>query len=186
MTDSALACKALGRLPLDYKKDAEGHIHLNEQKTPIVKMIFDRYIKNDKIGDIIAAANEKRYLTSDGKPFTRNSLQHMVNNEIYISTYHWNDIIKAGALPTIISPEIFAMAQLRNQKQKRGNKVFRKSNNYILTTKLKCRSCGGNMVVSEAPAKPAPCTIIMFAIIKGIIKPAICETSRRIKLKRLF
>ncbi len=30
MTDSALAFKALGRLPLGYKKDAEGHILLNE------------------------------------------------------------------------------------------------------------------------------------------------------------
>lgn len=62
MTDSALACKALAHMPLDYTKDAEGHIHLNEQKIPIVKMIFDRYIKNDKIGYIITAANEKCYL----------------------------------------------------------------------------------------------------------------------------
>ena len=146
MTDSALACKALGRLPLGYKKDADGHILLNEQEIPIVKMIFDRYIKNDKILDIIAAANEKRYLTSEGKPFTRNSLQRMVNNEIYIGTYRWNDIVKPGALPAIITPEIFAMAQLRNRRQKRGNKVFVKSNNYILTTKLKCGRCGGNMV----------------------------------------
>lgn len=146
MTDSALACKALGRLPLGYKKDAEGHILLNEPEIPIVKMIFDRYIKNDKISDIIAAANEKKYLTSDGKPFTRNSLQHMVNNEIYIGTYRWNNIVKPGALPAIITPEIFAMAQLRNKRQKRGNKLFIKSNNYILTTKLKCGNCGGNMV----------------------------------------
>ena len=56
MTDSALACKALGHLSLGYKKNADRHILLNEQEISIVTMIFDRYIKNDKILDIIAAA----------------------------------------------------------------------------------------------------------------------------------
>lgn len=145
MTESAMAGKWQAHTPLGYFIDKDKKLQVNDSTAPIVQMIFELYAAGYKSATIIRTLNEKHFYTSHGKPFAKSSLESIITNPVYKGTYKWNDIVIEGAVPALVSDELFDSAQLRISKQ-RGKKHVRTSEFYLLTTKLICGSCGGNMI----------------------------------------
>lgn len=138
MTDSAMDCKRVsGTMPLGYKLDDQKKYIVDSSTAPIVKRIFEMYVKGERIVDIITYANSTHLKTTRGKSFSRSSFQRMFTNELYIGTYKWRDIIKQKVIPQFISDELFYLAQKRVQLRKE-TKPKGKSEHYF-NIKIKMR-----------------------------------------------
>lgn len=149
MTENALAGRwASGRVPLGYCVDQEKKLHLDPAAAPIIKQIFTRYAGGEKIADIARWLKSIHFKTALGKDFGRSSFHRMFNNRVYIGEFRWSNISLPGAVPAIVSPELFASCQIRmnNNKNKTKEGYAMPSDIYLLTGKIKCGCCGGPMV----------------------------------------
>ena len=144
MTENALACKWLNGIPFGYKIDVDKHLIIDETRAPIVKRIFEMYAAGERPVDIINYLNSNHVKTTHGKEFKRWSLNHILRNQTYTGVYRWRDIVTPNGVPRIISDELFYKVQTllkTNHKVRQANK----SDTYILSSKLKCGSCGNVM-----------------------------------------
>lgn len=101
--------------------------------------------------DIARELNSIGLKTARDKPFTVNSIAHILNNRAYIGEYHYGDIVKPDGMPAIITPELFEAAQKRlilNKRQggQRANGLDPdNAPRFWLTGKLYCGECGTPM-----------------------------------------
>lgn len=148
MTENALAARwASGRIPFGYKVDAQKHLIPDPVAGRAVTTIFLRFARGEKIKSIVDYLNSLNYKTSLRNKFNRSSFQRMIVNPVYIGTFKWNDIVIENAVPPLVDKLTFETCQRRVAERKRGkDTVNRKSDIFLLTTKLKCAECGGNMV----------------------------------------
>ena len=148
MTENALAARwASGRIPFGYKVDAQKHLIPDPATGQAVTTIFIRFARGEKIKSIVDYLNSLNYKTSLRNKFNRSSFQRMIVNPVYIGTFRWNDIVLKNAVPPLIDELTFETCQRRIAEKRRSkNAVNRKSDIFLLTTKLKCAECGGNMV----------------------------------------
>jgi len=157
MKENALSCRwASGVVPFGYVVDKDKHLQLDPETAPIVKDIFVRYANGELLSTIAKDLNNKGIHTRANKKWSRSSFHRMLQAEVYIGTFVWSDVKIENAVPAIISRDLFANVQTMIKKHqlnpdKKGNNV--KSERYVLTTKLICGECGGNMVGMSGTAK---------------------------------
>lgn len=145
-----------GIAPLGYDIE-NGKYVINESEAKLVRMIFDMYA-NDKSYDAIVDALSG-YTSKRGRPFGKNSLKSILENDRYIGTYTWNRKIYkqmrkwAGgvnnpkkvsiedAIPAIIDDTTWCICQ-RRLNSKDLNAKNRAKRDYKLSGLIKCDSCG--------------------------------------------
>ncbi len=153
-----------GRPPLGYDLDPKTKmLVLNEVEAQAVRLIFDMRADGYGYGAIRDALNNKGFKTKEGNPFGKNSLYSILRNEKYTGVYVYNlrssknangtfnshsykdesEIIRTeGAVPQIITPELFNMVQdLMNERRRTQGKETIKYQ-YLLTGKVRCGICG--------------------------------------------
>lgn len=167
LKENAYNAKHTGGIPpLGYDIGPDMHYVLNEREAEAVKIIFTMYVDGYHYSEIIHKLNSKGYRTKLNNKFAKNSLYEILRNEKYTGAYIYNksvsmnargtfnrhkyksndDIIKIdGAIPQIISKEMFDMAQkiLESRRRKSGTnkaKVF-----YLLGGLLECGACGSSL-----------------------------------------
>lgn len=145
MTDNANKCRWQAHIPLGYVLDDSKHLQVNENTAPIVRLIFELYVAGHTSARIIRTLNDKHFYTSHNKFFKKSSLESILCNVVYIGTYKWKDVVIPDSIPPLVSKEVFEAAQRRLESQ-RGKNHVRTSEFYLLTCKLKCGQCGGNMI----------------------------------------
>ena len=144
MTQNALEGKWPGGvIPLGYKLDKGGRLIINEEKAPIVRMIYQMFLDGMSVARIERELNDKKYTTDAGKVFSRSRVYYILHNERYIGTFQWKDIKKEGIIPPIISKESFHAVQERINAMKSSS--YRTNNNYLLAGKAFCASCGAKV-----------------------------------------
>lgn len=149
MMENALAGRwASGIVPLGYYTDDEKILHIDEKQAPIVKEIFERYAKGEKIAAICRWLNGIHFTTRLGGKFHRSSFHAMLKNKIYVGDFVWGEVCLPNRVPALISRELFDVCQKRTAKQKHANEngVVIMSDTYLLTGKLHCAECNGPMV----------------------------------------
>lgn len=153
--ENALEGKFIGgTIPLGYKLDKDKRFVIDVEKAPIVREIFERYVKGESIITICNDLNDRGYTTARGRSFTRSSLHRIFNNEKYIGMYRFEDIEKSDGVPRIIRDEIFRAAQERSAR----NKISKRNTptaieRFILTGKVFCGHCGQPMGGSWGTSK---------------------------------
>lgn len=153
MTENALDCKWLsGIIPLGYKLDDDKHLIIDDHAAPIVRKIFEMYAAGDRIVDIAKYANSTHLKTAKGNNFSRCSFTHMLKNETYIGTYKWRNIVKTKVIPRFIPDDLFYAVQKRIKSRKETN-IRGKSENFLLSSKLKCGKCGQFMTGVSGTSK---------------------------------
>ena len=154
MTENALKCKYNGSVvPYGYVIDAEKNYQIDPAVAPIVIDIFNRYAAGESITNIINDFNGRGVRYSKGKPFTKSSMNRMLQNRIYIGEYHFNDVIVPNGIPAMVSPDVFERASKRMESNKRASAKGKAPERYILTTKLFCGKCKTMMVGDSAQKK---------------------------------
>lgn len=147
LEDNALKCKVNGGgIALGYRVGADQRFEIDPATAPIVKEIFELYASGMNVTQIINLMNERGLKTSRGNPFNKNSLRKMLRNEKYIGVYQYRDIRIEGGVPAIIDRALFEEVQAMIEKTKKAPAMARTEVDYLLTTKLFCGRCGGNMI----------------------------------------
>ena len=147
--ENAKKCKYTGgRIPLGYTLDSDKHFAVNPDTAPLVRRIYKMYAEGQTITEIITALNADGLHTSEGKPFTKNSLRTILSNEKYIGIYDFKDgeIRIENGVPAIVDKDTFYRVQELLKINHRAPAAKWTRTTYLLTNKLFCGSCGGMMV----------------------------------------
>ena len=128
------------------KKIKKKKFVIDEEKAPIVQKIFDMYIKDNTMADIIRYLNKQKIKTAQGKEFNKNNIRLVITNKKYIGIYAYKGKEIKGAIPSIIEEDVFYKAQEKLEKNKHAPARKRAKAQYLLTTKLFCGNCKEMMV----------------------------------------
>ncbi len=130
-----------GNIALGYKIE-DKHIVLDPETAPMVKRIFEMYIKGNTMMQIIRCLNENQIKTSRGNAYNKNSLRRILTNKRYIGVYTYKDTEIPNGVPRIIDNATFEQAQiLMSKNRKAPGRAKSLEESYILTTKLFCGFC---------------------------------------------
>jgi len=154
--ENAKKCKYTGgRVPLGYVLDDEKKFAINPNTAPLVRRIYQMYSEGQTITEIITQLNAEGLHTSEGKPFTKNSLRTVLCNEKYIGVYDFRqgEIRIEDGVPAIIDKDMFYRVQKLLKANQRAPSTRRNKADYLLTDKLYCGSCGGLMVGESGTGK---------------------------------
>lgn len=137
-----------GTRPLGYDVDKKTKKYIIDEKTaPIVKQIFERYAKGSTEFEIIRWLNEMGIQTTRKKPFTKSSLATLLHNEKYIGVYTYGDSVRVeDGMPAIVDKGTFDRVQELMKVNRRAPSHTWTHQEYILTDKLFCGTCGSPMV----------------------------------------
>lgn len=159
---NAEQCRATGKAPYGYKYIDKKYA-IDEEKAPVVALIFDRLANHKTYEEIIAELTLKGYYTDKKRPFCKTTIQAIARNERYAGTYIYNETgakkkknrvlkqyfpevrIKGGIDCNIVTMEQFQKVQ--SILDSRGT-VKQKSNThseYFLSGMVYCKKCGGVM-----------------------------------------
>ena len=168
MRENALKGLHTGGLPpLGYDVDPNTKkLIINEKEAVAVRLIYDLFIKGYGYDKIINELNLRGHKTKTGSMFGHNSIHNIVRNQKYIGIYIFNrsvskdvdgkrnshmdkeddEIIKIeGAVPKIISKEIFEQVQRKIDERKHTRPCNKAKEVYLLSGKIFCGECGFTM-----------------------------------------
>lgn len=142
--DNALKCKNNGgATPLGYVVDpSTGILTVDPITAPLAQEIFRRYDSGESISSIRQSLNKRGFKTKHGKSYTIGGLSLILKNRKYIGEYRYGDMVIPGGIPAIIEQEQFERVQRRMSANKQAPAKAKAVEEYLLTTKLFCGTCG--------------------------------------------
>lgn len=135
-----------GIIPFGYYVNEEHKLALDSKAAPIVKEIFKLCYDGKTVKEITNIMNERNIKKENGKPLHYNSIRHMLSNRVYIGEYNRMGVIKENGVPQIVTEEVFSAVQAELEKNSKAPARHTAKDDYLLTTKLFCGSCGAMMV----------------------------------------
>ena len=143
-TENAMKCKNNGcPAPLGYRVNQDSQkLEVDPLTAPIVREIYTRYASEERMCDIQSALNERGLKTDKGKPFTIGRLHMILKNRKYIGEYKYGDVVIPNGIPAIIEQDLFERVCIKMEANKRAPARAKADEEYLLTTKLFCGSCG--------------------------------------------
>ncbi|MBR6316155.1 MAG: recombinase family protein [Lachnospiraceae bacterium] len=136
-----------GSVALGYMPGPDKTYQINPDEAPVVKRIFEMYASGHTESTIVNYLNEKGYRTRKGTPFGKSSLNSLLQNEKYIGTYIFKDLIHdEDVIPPIVDKDLFAQVQRMLKMNKRMPAHSWSYSDYLLTGKMYCGECGAAMV----------------------------------------
>lgn len=147
LMDNAMQAKVTGSLPYGYRASEDQKYEIDAPKDDIVREIYSRVACGDLLVDIINDLNARGLTTKTGSPWNRSSFNKLLTNERYRGIYIYGDIRTEGAIPRIVSDELFFKVQevLKMKRNPRGRGRHRVNGDYLLTGKLFCGHCKSPM-----------------------------------------
>ena len=145
--ESALKAQSLGgHSLLGYKIAPDKTFQIDEKEAEAVRIIFDMFVRQKTNTEILGYLNSLGIKTSRGNSFAKAAISRIIKNEKYIGVYDCASVRIEGALPAIISKEVFQMAQLEVAKRRKSKQTHLPRANYLLSGKLFCGHCKKKMV----------------------------------------
>lgn len=136
-----------GWTPLGFRAGKDRSYEIDEDQAKIVRMIFEKYAGGMTLFELMRWLNDSGYRTARGKPFAKTSLSRLLQDERYIGTYTFKDVIRdEDAIPAIIDKKTFEEVQNMISTNKRMPSGSWDYSEYLLTGKLFCGKCGQPMV----------------------------------------
>lgn len=146
--ENAMKCRNNGgTLPFGYSVDKKtGLLVINPKTAPIVREIFSRYDKGELLKSIVKDLNDRGIRNNYGRPFQASTMTVMLRNRKYIGDYVYGDMIIPGGVPALIETDIFERVQKRMDANKKAPGKAKAKDEYLLSGKVFCGTCGGHMV----------------------------------------
>ena len=129
----------VGRLPVGYKKDADGHVVIDEQGAAAVREVFRLHIAGASLHDQQEALFRHGVKSSDGSLPAKAVVYRILRNERYMGTMTIQGV--ELSVPPIIDRATFLRAE-ECYKTSSGNAAGRAKVNYLLSLKCTCGYCG--------------------------------------------
>lgn len=134
-----------GITPLGYRVENKRYV-IDEASAPVVRKIFEMYLSNYTMAQIIDYLNQNGIKTCCGNAFGKNSIRQILTNKRYIGSYVFGGVEYPNKMPAIIDKDVFEEVQILMQKNKKAPARSKGADeNYILTTKLYCGNCKAAM-----------------------------------------
>mgnify|MGYP000242545248 CR=1 FL=1 len=147
MTENVLKGKYNGgTIPIGFKVDEEKFFQVDPLKAPFVVEAFQRYNDGATMKELMNWLNDSGVTTNRNQKFTYNSVQTLLTNKRYIGENHFKDIVMPDSIPAIVDKDLFEEVQLKIKKNSRAPARHKAEDDYLLTTKLFCGTCGAMMV----------------------------------------
>ncbi|MCK8828407.1 recombinase family protein [Natroniella acetigena] len=136
--------KAVGKAPIGYKIGEDGKYRIDQEKSKIVKRIFQKYINGQGTASIALDFNRHTHKFKDERNWSDVAINNILKNEAYTGVFTWQDVRIENNHPAIISREDFELVQelLQKRKKKRSSKKY---GTYLLQGVARCYECGGKM-----------------------------------------
>lgn len=153
MEANARECKITnGSLPLGYKRGSDMRYEIDPVSAEVVRKIYTLYTSGVSTVSICETLNKMGYKTKSGKPFGKNSLRKILNNERYTGTYIYGDTRVEGGIPAIVDKETFEKAQKMLDYHAKAPAAGMDIQ-YLLTGKLFCGHCKEPMIGMSGTSK---------------------------------
>ena len=185
-------CKYLGgHIPLGYMVDENKYYQLHPALAPVVRQVFDMYLTRTGYTPILEYLNSPSVfpLTGKRKPFTKQDLYFLLQNEIYSGTYvrrigadprhkvtSPETVRIPGGVPAILSPEDWQrVCEIRRQNVT-ASASYRAVNVYPLAGLVRCSVCGRTMTVRHGGKTRAGEIERYYKCAAGCVRPARIES----------
>ena len=145
-----------GKRPFGYQVDkAANKLVIDETEAPIIRLIFDLYIR-DRLGTraIAKALNLRGHRTSVGGPWSGHQILRVLDHRIYLGELTFRDITVTDTHDPIITEDIFDAAQ--RILTERSEDTYRRAANpsdYYLTGRMRCPQCGKTLLGTRATGR---------------------------------
>lgn len=146
-TENALKCKYNGGTPtFGYTIDNERHYQIDPRTAPVVLEMFTRYDNGATMKEIRDYLNETGVTTVRGKAIDLNFVAAILHNRKFLGEYKYREIVIPNGIPSIVPQDLFDRVQDKLAKNKKAPARHKAEDDYLLTTKLFCGTCGAMMV----------------------------------------
>ena len=146
-TENALKCKYNGGTPtFGFAIDKHKYYQIDPHTAPVVLEMFIRYDKGETMKNIRDWLNGAGVTTVRGKKIDLNFVAAILHNRKYIREYSYRHIVTPGGIPAIVPQDLFDRVQLRLETNRKAPARHKAEDDYLLTTKLFCGTCGAMMV----------------------------------------
>lgn len=130
---------------------------VDETVSPFIKEAFEMYVSGKTTGEIMEFLNDSGVRLSTGKKVSRDTVNRMLANPIYIGrrVSKFNNKVEhkvytvEGVCEPIISEELWERTQICRAKRHYKGSTEAKKNKYILRGKLFCGLCGTEMIAES-------------------------------------
>ena len=124
-------------------RTVDKHLVIDEGEAQTVRWIFEQYCKRKSLSEIMRELRAKGIKNTRGNPFGITVLQHLLSNKRYIGIMSYKGEEIGNCIPPIVDKDIFDTVQIQLRKNKKAPARTRDiEEQYLLTTKLFCGSCG--------------------------------------------
>ena len=146
--ENAMKCRNNGgTLAYGYSVDkGTGALVVNPKTAPIVREIFSRYDKGELIKNIVKDLNARGLCNNFGRQFQASAMTILLKNRKYIGDYCYGDMIIPGGVPALVEKDVFERVQKRMEANKKTPGRAKAKEEYLLSGKVFCGTCGGHMV----------------------------------------
>lgn len=159
--------KVMGSIPFGYKRKGKDDMEIDEQESPIVKMMFSLYLEHKRYGTVATILNEKGFRTKRKTKFDGTSIKRLLKNATfkgirssYCTTKDKNgQVVKRNEnewymheAPVIVSEKLWNEVNLIITKQEKTRIQPLNKKVHLFTRYLFCE-CGGGMYVPSGNPK---------------------------------
>lgn len=163
-TENALKCKYNGGTPtFGYTIDSDRHYQIDPRTAPVVLEMFTRYDNGATMKEIRDYLNETGVTTVRGKAIDLNFVAVILHNRKFLGEYKYREIVIPNGIPAIVPQDLFDRVQDKLAKNKKAPARHKAEDDYLLTTKLFCGTCGA-MMVGESGTSSTERSIITTAV----------------------
>ena len=135
-----------GNAPYGYRRENKKLLP-HSKETEIIKSIFEKYIETKSLARVYHWLKDEGIKNRQGNVFYKTVLGYLLRNPIYAGKIKHRDQIYQGIHESIISQEIFEIAQ---KIHKNKLKKFRVYKNFLFGGLIQCQECGYKMSASFA------------------------------------
>ena len=154
MTDNILKGMSIGGSKTFGYRIGEGRrFESDPLAAPIVGEIFSMYMEGFTIQQISDTLNRRGIRNATGHVFGYNNVRHILSNRRYIGELSFRDVVVPDAIPAIVSSELFNAVQTKLAANKKAPAKWKADDEYLLTTKLFCGTCGSFMTGEAGTSK---------------------------------
>ena len=146
-TENALKCKYNGGTPtFGFIIDKDKCYQIDPHTAPVVLESFTRYADGATMKEVMQYLVESGFTTVRGRKIDLNFIARLLKNRKYIGEYSYRHIVTPGGIPAIVPQDLFDRVQQRLEANRKAPARHKAEDDYLLTTKLFCGTCGAMMV----------------------------------------